>query len=353
MRAVVGCGAILLAGLLCAGVAGAAVADETPPPDLAASTPPFETPIVRVSCANVTVFEAGSASRVRISSTPTDPEAGPPWPANDQSLLPEPMVNFSGQYDFANAAWSWNWTVDVWDMGGGQWTASGTTTPCPSPPYIKGYLTPARPTVNAICGATLDDVHFPMTRHITYWHDATAWYATAERGWTWAEGSLGPPHVGWIPPDNVPSNQVQTVHIDGYDLLRPPAGCGHMAPGPYDPQPAAQRSTAPRGDVAASSVATSAPTTPSIEAAGTTATATATPAPSPAPTAASPSPSPTATPATHGQHGWGTTTGIGVAGGVAGASVLAAAGAFVVRRRLRPTPNGVVLDESGEPETLD
>ena len=104
------------------------------------------------------------------------------------------------------------------------------------------------PIVNTVCGATLDDLHFPSTRHITYWHDATAWYATAEKGWTWAEGSLGPPHTGWIPPHYVPSNQAQTVHIDGYDLLHPAAGCGHTVPGPYDPQPAAARSTGSAAD---------------------------------------------------------------------------------------------------------
>ena len=44
-----------------------------------------------------------------------------------------------------------------------------------------------------------------------------------------------------------------------------------------------------------------------------------------------------------------TTTGLGVAAGATGACVLAAAGAFVVRKRLRLKPADVLLDES-EPD---
>ena len=51
--------------------------------------------------------------------------------------------------------------------------------------------------------------------------------------------------------------------------------------------------------------------------------------------------------------GAATATGLGVAGGLTGACVLAAAGAFVVRKRWHTAATGVVLDESGEEQPVD
>jgi len=324
--------ATLLASGLGAALASPAAADATPsaasstatdPPPAAGAASPE--PTLAVDCQSLTLHVAADA-RVRLAATATDPEAGLPNDPRGGRAASEATY----EYPFPNPGWAWNWTAEAWSSDGTYWSRSGTTTPCHG--FTKGYVRPVVPPALTVCGATLDQIVFASTRHVTYWHDATTAYATADPDWMWAEGSLGPPHAGWIPPDNVPSNKAQTVHIDGYDLLHPPVGCTHTVPGPYDSPPARPRQSP--SAVATPPAPDSTPSTASAPASPPSST----PAPTPS-TAPSPSPDPPPPTATRARSQRLTTgAGLGIAGGVGGGCAVLAAGALVVRRRLHATP---------------
>lgn len=274
---------------------------------------------------------------------------------------------------------SFIWRLEVHSADGTVvWSQSGTTTACW--PVDLGVTTPVVPP-EPPCGSTLDDVAWPVTPGIVYSHDEWFGYARLQPGWRWPSN---PPYrpLSWAYMDTIKSD---LAVIQAALILDPTGHCGIPAKSPPEsalpgspcwyenpnpspcPTPVHNGPSTPGSattKVAKPPASTPRSTAPVATAPSPAATPTTTsvlpPSPTSTPSAAAtatvtpaPSPSPSATPVTQAAHRVATTTGLGLAGGVAGASVLAAAGAFVVRRRLRPTPNGVVLDESGEPEALD
>jgi len=255
-------------------------------------------------------------------------------------------------------AGSYAWRVEVHAADGTVlWSQAGTTTACW--PVDLGVTSPVMPPVPP-CGSTLDDVAWPSTPGIVYSHDQWYGFARLLPGWQWPSN---PPYkpLTWAYVDTIKSD---LAVLQGEIILDPTGHCGipRTAPpesalpvhnGPSTPGSATTKVAKP--------AQTTAPARPTAApSSGVTPTATlsppASPTPTPSPAASragtpSPAPSPSATVATKATARTATTTGLGVAGGLAGASVLAAAGAFVVRRRWHPTPKGVVLDEPtpGEP----
>jgi hypothetical protein len=224
------------------------------------------------------------------------------------------------------------------------WRRSGTTVPCAPEPQLK-YTAPFHPVVPvAACGKTLAELRFPTTPGIAYSYDEWNAYARLLPGWLWDYDAFSGPYAWGI--EDSRTSDVAWLPRSAFfmDMAGCPRYASATSPLSESPLVSSQRAAGPAATTSALGpvgVPPSASPEPTA-----LATQAQTHRPTPAPTAG-----PTAPPRTQPR---GTTAGgLGVAGGVAGTCVLATAGAFVVRRRLRPTPNGVVLDGSGDPEPLD
>lgn len=239
------------------------------------------------------------------------------------------------------------WRVVAYnDLGYATFETSGTTTPCPAPPFAR----PQAPTRLTTCGSTMDDVAPIPDPGVWYTHDAWNLYAHLRPGWQWDLKALS---TVWFPVNSdptlfyIPRQELFALpsRCLAYELARPPAsalpnGAGWTGAAGSGGTRAAGTATAaePAAGVLASQPAPGtavtsavAPATPPAPTTGTDPTPTATPR-----TTAAPRPSPT--PSIQAQPPRvATTTGLGVAGGLTGACVLAAAGAFVVRLRRLPT----------------
>lgn len=237
-------------------------------------------------------------------------------------------------------------------------------------PALPQHAQPVKPPAPP-CGSTLDDVVWPSTPGITYSHDEWNAYAHLLPGWEWRNSSFNL-ITGWWLLGGTSSVEATLVWLPRQMILNPTGSCGAttMAPestrpdspcwtGLAHPKPcgvpvhdgsgtpgsatttvAAQPTTTPPMTATADAAPPATPVVPTAP----PATATATP---------SPAPSPSATPSTRATARVATSTGLGVAGGVAGSCALAVAGAFVLRRRLRPAPGVVVLDEATEQRSAD
>ena len=272
-------------------------------------------------------------------------------------------------------AGSYAWRVEVHAADGTVlWSQAGTTTACW--PVDLGVTSPVMPPVPP-CGSTLDDVAWPSTPGIVYSHDQWYGFARLLPGWQWPSN---PPYkpLTWAYMDTIKSDLAvlqKEIILDptghcGIPRTAPPESalpggkCWYQNPNPQPCSTPVYNGPSTPGSATtkvAEPAQTAAPARPTAApSSGVTPTATSSPPASPTPTPSpaasragtpSPAPSPSATVATKAAARAATTTGLGVAGGLAGASVLAAAGAFVVRRRRHPSPNVVVLDEPtpGEP----
>lgn len=293
-----------------------------------------------------------------------------------RASMGEPTVLFPygatfADHDYAliglDPADSFIWRFEVHAPDGTvTWSSSGTTTPCW--PVNLGRTLPVLPP-EPPCGSTMDDVVWPSTPGIVYSHDQWFGFARLLPGWQWDDKNykLG---IGWALMDSVKSDLAvvdSAVVLDitghcGIPRTAPPESalpggkCWYQLPDPAPcstPEyytPSKPHVVAP-GSVSATKLASPPTSSPLPPIPVTTAAPppSATPTPDVAATttpAASPAPSPSATPPVQATPRVGTSTGLGVAGGVAGACVMAAVGAFVVRRRLRPPPNAVAMDES-------
>lgn len=286
--------------------------------------------------------------------------------AKGLSMPLQPVGTTFADHDYyltgLDPAGSYAWRAEVHAADGTVlWSQAGTTTACW--PVDLGVTSPVMPPVPP-CGSTLDDVAWPSTPGIVYSHDQWYGFARLLPGWQWPSNPTYKP-LTWAYLDTIKSDLAvlqREIILDptghcGIPRTAPPESALPSHNGPSTPGSATTKVAKP----APTTAPTTAPARPTAApSSGVTPTATPsppaspTPAPSPAATRAgtpSPAPSPSATVATKATARTATTTGLGVAGGLAGASVLAAASAFVVRRRWHPTPNAVVLDEPtpGEP----
>lgn len=266
---------------------------------------------------------------------------------------------------------SFIWRLEVHSADGTVvWSQSGTTTACW--PVDLGVTMPVVPP-EPPCGSTLDDVVWPSTPGIVYSHDEWFGYARLQPGWRWPSN---PPYrpLSWAYMDTIKSD---LAVIQAALIVDPTGHCGIPAKSPpesalpgspcwyQNPNPSPCPTPVHNGPSTPGSATTIVPKPPTSSARAiavgattpspvATPTATSAPPPSAAPTpsaaatppAATPSsaPSPSATPAAQATARVATTTGLGVAGGLTGACLLAAAGALIVRKRLRP-PGTVQLDE--------
>jgi hypothetical protein len=389
---VAGAVAVLLgsAALVLTAVPGAAAGDPTAPPDPpptqattpVATTPPPSAPLppppspaevltpsapeITATCSVLGAIVKdlyATGGKMGLGWTP----AGTGEPTITRVTAPmEPSIGvmFEPNHNYVSTAMSWR--IVVWRSDGTiAWDEHGTTTPCPAPPLPRHaeLVKPPKPP----CGSTLDDVAWPSTPGVVYSHDQWNGYARLLPGWEWVNANFNA-ITGWWLPGGSSSVEATLVWLPRQLILNPTGSCGTSASPPANsrvdspcwyglahPQPCP--TPTPLVYVPSRPMKMSDPPTsttfpvPPIEA-----TSPARPNPAPAPTVAfsagptgapSPAPSPSATPTAQVTPRVGTSTGLGVAGGLAGASMLAAAGAFVVRKRLRPAPDHVVLEEPG------
>jgi len=238
------------------------------------------------------------------------------------------------------------WRVVAYnDLGYATFETSGTTTPCPAPPFAR----PPAPARLTTCGSTMDDVLPIPDPGVWYTHDAWNLYAHLRTGWQWDLKALS---AVWFPVNSdptlfyIPREELFALpsRCLAYEMAQPPAsaqpnGAGWTGPatsegtgagGTGTARPGAGAPAAPPSPGAAATPAetpgaTPAPTTGT---ASLPATPRATPAPRPSPTTSVQARPPRAA----------TTAGLGAAGGLTGACMLAAAGALVVRIRRLPVP---------------
>jgi hypothetical protein len=212
------------------------------------------------------------------------------------------------------------------------WSRSGTTAPCAPEPTFK-YTAPFHPVQPvAACGKTLADVTFPSTPGIVYSHDEWNAYARLQPGWSWDYDAFGAPYSWWVKD----SRTSDTAWLPRSAFLMDAAGCAPYA-AVMPPLSTMDGPALATGATLPAPSPTTVPTGAGTSAPPATVGAEKPTAP-PAPTA-----SPT-TPAQARSARLAAGTGLGLAGGLTGASVLAVAGAFVVRR-LRHVPGDVMLDE--------
>ena len=264
-------------------------------------------------------------------------------------------VMYEPNYLYVDTAMSWR--IVVWRADGTiAWDERGTTTPCPAPPLPRHaeLVKPPKPP----CGSTLDDVAWPSTPGVVYSHDQWNGYARLLPGWEWVNANFNA-ITGWWLPGGTSSVEATVVWLPRQLILNPTGSCGANVTPPETsrmdspcwsglanpkpcPTPVHNGPSTPGSDTTtmpypptatAPPVAITTPAPPAPPRAVATATAVTTP---------SPRPSPSATASVQAAARVATATGLGVAGGLTGACVVAAAGAFFVRLR-RP---GRASDES-------
>jgi hypothetical protein len=347
----------------------AAADDATPtPPAVTSAPPPAEVltpgaPAISAKCSSLgaIVFDL-SATRGRLGVGWGPASNGEPPITQVTGPDVDSILDFfePGNYNVTTAM---NWRVVVWRSDGTvAWDEHGTTTPCPAAPVVPKSTLPVLPP-EPPCGSTMDDVTWPSTPGIVYSHDQWFAFARLQPGWQWDQANYKP-GIGWgIMGDSDLAYVHSEVVLDitghcGIDRPSPPESaepgskCWYQLPHPA-PCPTPEYYV-PRTPIKMSAP----PTTTTFPVPPADATASAlTPAPThmatTSPASPSPAPSPSATPAVQATPRVGTSTGLGVAGGLAGACVLAAAGAFVVRRRLHPSPAVEMLDEAVGDERVD
>jgi hypothetical protein len=235
------------------------------------------------------------------------------------------------------------------------------STPEPTAPALPRHAQPVKPPAPP-CGSTLDDVAWPSTPGIAYSHDEWNGYARLLPGYEWVNSDFNA-ITGWWLLGGTISGNATLVWLPRQLILNPTGKCGANPTPPQNsrpdspcwyglanpkPCPAIPVYEGPRSPGSASTTrpGSPAPTASQMPTTVDAVTPEWTPAAvwAPPPTRSSvstpepsPAPSPSGPPGVQADPRVATTTGLGVAGGIAGACVLAAAGAFVVRLR-RPTP---------------
>lgn len=346
--------AVGAAALVCAAAFGLSAAVP------AAADPPAP-PTVRATCKILEVDVDGT-----YEGTGYVLAIGYGFAENGDPGLGTDVRNQDGESLVLDQSKAFRWHVQLTGPDGGVvWDQSGTTTPCV--PAILGHAQPVVPPVPP-CGSTLDDVAWPTTPGIVYTHDQWNGYAHLQPGWEWVNSNFDPATGWWLKGSSIESD---LAWLPRDKLLDPTGHCREYVPPPMsssvngpcwsgeaNPQPcpspqtvrsrtsstAAPTTTATAKPASAAAAPATVPPSTGVTAAPTVPPPSPTPSPHPTPAvSAAPSPTPTASASQRVATG----TGLGIAGGVAGACVLATAGAFVVRTRLRLRPTEVLLDESG------
>jgi hypothetical protein len=333
----------------------------TAPPPLTPAQPPVSEPpsaspdpVLTVTCSVIDVIVQSPPNSGRTFAVATGrAEKGTP-------AFNEPPSNgtLGPWFEFKNTLDPGQATAYVLELraadGTVLWSRSGTTVPCAAEPLIKYALAYDVEPVTT-CGKTLADIQFPSTPGIVYSYDEWNAYARRQPGWIWDNDMYYNRAHPWLPIHNSSTDQLAWLPRSAFFTDAP--GCPRYAtvPPPLSQVPvdpawkgigAATTAARPTTAVAPGSGAAAADGAVNAQTPSTGLTPSHSPSPMEGRTA-SPEPTPSPTPAVQAQQPRvATTTGLGVAGGVTGACVLAAAGAFVVRKRMRPTPNDVVvLDE--------
>ncbi len=312
-------------------------APSAPPPSPPAPPAPPLDPIVTITCTQIDVEAQNPPDSGRqFAWAQGRAEKGTPTFLPLSGPLGERLL-FRMTLDPGQAT-AWIFEIRAAD-GTVLWRRSGTTVPCAPEPQLK-YTAPFHPVVPvAACGKTLADLRFPTTPGIAYSYDEWNAYARLLPGWLWDYDAFSGPYAWWIKD----SRTSDVAWLPRSAFFMDMAGCPRYStvtpPMSESPLVSGQRAAGP------------APTKSALGPVGVLPSAS--PEPTALPTRAQalrPTPTRTAAPTAppRAQPRGTTAAGLGVAGGVAGACVLAAAGAFVVRRRLPPPPGAVQLDE-GEP----
>lgn len=329
------------------------------------TTPAPPAPKITADCKSFVIDARAAVARgYRLAYGYTEAEYGEPDVAVVQEL--GALIGF-------NPSVAMRWRVQLRTADGTiAWQTSGTTTPCVA--AILGFAEPVKPPIPP-CGSTLADVKWPTTPGITYSYDDWYAYAHLQPGWLWAE-STWYRHYAWL----IKGNSVQSdlAYLPKSIILDPTGHCGGPVESPpfdadpsgpcwrgdpdappcptpwsgYGPRPAGQSTGSRNGSGSGADAAlpfaddmdVTSPTS------GSPTTRPTTP-PRSRSTSAAATPEPTTTePPAQAQSAsrFSAMSGLAVAGGATGVSMLALAGAFLIRAR-RPAPGGILthdLDES-------